>query len=182
MLCSPPGTPEEIREAVRTDKDSLPDHRLSPLWPSARTASYRSRPNSENSSEGLNPTYQPNQVLRASTHLYGNSRFTPDSITHKDINTVSNVAKNCIGRDTTDSSGSLQQNMTRRSNSPATALGALALIMALPSARADTCYYFGRPYECDRGGLSTGARWGIGAGIAVGVIALVMLFSYWRRK
>lgn len=63
------------------------------------------------------------------------------------------------------------------------ALASLSLlVISLPSVRADTCYYFGRPYECDRGGLSTGARWGIGAGIAVGVIVLVMFFSWWRRK
>lgn len=72
--------------------------------------------------------------------------------------------------------------MSRRSTTPATALAALALIASLPLAAADTCYYFGRPYECDRGGLSTGARWGIGAGIAFGVVALIMLMSYWRRK
>jgi len=55
--------------------------------------------------------------------------------------------------------------------------------MALPLAQADTCYStFRGYYECNGSGLSTGARWGIGVGLVLGIILLCMAVSYWRRK
>jgi hypothetical protein len=63
-----------------------------------------------------------------------------------------------------------------------TLIATLALLL-VPGAKADTCYrrFYGY-YECDGSGLSTGARWGIGVGIVVGVFVLCALISYWRRK
>ena len=72
--------------------------------------------------------------------------------------------------------------MSRTNRTPLGLLGALSL-MALPSAQAATCYStFRGYYECNGSGLSTGARWGIGVGLVVGIILLCMAVSYWRRK
>ncbi|WVF72223.1 hypothetical protein IAT40_007035 [Kwoniella sp. CBS 6097] len=63
------------------------------------------------------------------------------------------------------------------------ALLSIAALLGARSAEAAWCYdnYRGR-YYCNRGGLSWGARLGIGIGIAVGVIVLFSLCGYWRRR
>ncbi|KAJ9117969.1 hypothetical protein QFC20_000250 [Naganishia adeliensis] len=59
--------------------------------------------------------------------------------------------------------------------------GVLALAI-LPQARAATCYSWYRGnYECG-GGLGSGARWGVGIGIAAAVLILSMVLSLWVRK
>ncbi|WWD16002.1 hypothetical protein CI109_100426 [Kwoniella shandongensis] len=58
----------------------------------------------------------------------------------------------------------------------------LVALLNARSASAAICYdRFRRQYYCN-GGLSWGARLGIGLGIAAGVILLFSLCGYWRRK
>ncbi|KAI5449491.1 hypothetical protein NCC49_004636 [Naganishia albida] len=58
----------------------------------------------------------------------------------------------------------------------------LVALAVLPQARAATCYSWYRGYyECG-GGLNNGARWGIGIGIAAGVLLLSLALSLFIRK
>lgn len=60
--------------------------------------------------------------------------------------------------------------------------GAIVLLtLGSDQALAATCYsYYYGYYDCN--GLSTGARAGIGIAIAVGILALICLMGYLRKR